>query len=684
MARNKSRITKHEIMSNIDLACADNIRALSAAMVEKANSGHPGGPMGGADFIHILYSEFLRFDPNDPNWMWRDRFFLDPGHLSAMLYAQLHLLGNYSKEDIEGFRQWKSITPGHPEVDVERGVENTSGPLGQGHAMGAGAALAAKFLEAKFGDWTAHTIYAYISDGGIQEEISQGIGRIAGYLGLSNIVMFFDSNDVQLSTYTKEVTLEDTAKKYEAWGWKVLEIDGHDHDQIRKALKEAKEEDKQPTIIIGKTIMGKGCVDADGNSYEGYCELHGKPLGGTGADFGKTIENLGGDADKPFETFPEVASFYKELKEKKVKEAAVEKEVEVKWRKDNPELAKKLDGFLAKDISNIDFSEITQKENVASRAASAEVLGFLAGKVENLIVASADLANSDKTDGYLKHVEQFAPGVFDANFLHAGVSEFSMAAMANGMALHGGVIPVIGTFFIFSDYQKPAIRLSALMELQVIYLWTHDAFRVGEDGPTHQPIEQEAQIRLMEKLKNHSGERSFLALRPADAHETTVAWDMALNTKNKPSGLILSRQNINDLPASGDRYEEALKAKKGAYVVKSDDQASLTLIADGSEVATLVDAAELLEKDGVKCKIVSVISEGLFRDQPEDYQKEVLGDLPRIGMTAGLPINLVELVGSSDRVLGLDHFGYSAPAKVLDDKFGFTGEKAYNEIKKLL
>ncbi len=670
-------------MSNqkIDNQAADNIRALSISMVEKAKSGHPGGPMGGADFIHILYSEFLRFDPKNPEWMWRDRFFLDPGHLSAMLYAQLHLVGNYSKEDLSNFRQWGSVTPGHPEVDHKRGVENTSGPLGQGHAMGAGAALASKFLEAKFGDWTDHTIYSFISDGGIQEEISQGIGRIAGYLGLSNLVMFFDSNDVQLSTYTKEVTAEDTAKKYEAWGWNVVEIDGHDHDAIRQALNGAKAETEKPSLIIGKTIMGKGCVDADGNSYEGYSELHGKPIGGTGADYAKTLEALGADVNDPFAAFSDVVAYYQQILDKKAKEAAEHNELEKSWRADNAGLAAKLDLFLSGDLPEIDFAKIPQKENVASRDASSSVLAFLAENVENVIVSSADLANSDKTDGFLKKSKAFGPHVFDANFLHAGVAEFSMAAMANGMALHGGVIPVVGTFFIFSDYQKPAYRLSALMELPVIYLWTHDAFRVGEDGPTHQPIEQEAQLRLLEKLKNHSGERSLLALRPADASETTIAWEMALKNKKTPTGLIFSRQGIKDLPSAGNRFEDALGVKKGAYRVKSTDDAKVTLIANGSEVSTLVAAAELLEKDGVSVNIVSVISEGLFRDQPESYQTEVLGDLPKFGLTAGLPVTLEGLVGSEGTVFGLDHFGYSAPAGVLDEQFGFTGPKVYEQVK---
>lgn len=668
----------------IDNKCADSIRFLSVAMVEKAKSGHPGGPMGGADFSHILYSEYLRFDPDNPEWAWRDRFFLDPGHLSAMLYGQLHLLGYYSKEDISSFRQWGSVTPGHPEVDQKRGVENTSGPLGQGHAMGAGAALASKFLSAKFGEWTDHTIYAFISDGGVQEEISQGVGRIAGYLGLNNLVMFFDSNDVQLSTYTKEVTNEDTAKKYEAWGWNVLTIDGHDHDAIRQSLNEAKDEKERPTLIIGKTVMGKGAVDADGNPYEGYSEMHGKPLGGTGADYAKTIEVLGGTIDDPFEVSEEVKTYYQQLIDKKRSEAKAAQEKEAEWRAANKEDANKLDQFLSGKIPEVDFANLPQKSDVASRDASATVLAYLAERVENLIVASADLANSDKTDGFLKQSKAFGPRQFDANFLHAGVSEFTMAAMANGMALHGGVIPVIGTFFIFSDYQKPATRLSALMEMPVIYLWTHDAFRVGEDGPTHQPIEQEAQIRLLEKVKNHSGNRSLLALRPADAAETTVAWKMALENTSTPTGLIFSRQKIKDIPSEGDRYQDALQAEKGAYRIKSTSNAVVTLVANGSEVSTLVDAADLLEKEGITCNIVSVISEGLFREQSEEYQKEVLGDVPRFGLTAGLPLVLQELVGSGGTVFGLDHFGYSAPAGVLDEKFGFTGPQVYEQVKQFL
>lgn len=667
----------------VDQRSADNIRALAVAMVERANSGHPGGPMGGADFMHILYSEFFNFDPKDMEWPFRDRFFMDAGHLSTLMYAQYYLLGNYEKDDIANFRQWGSITPGHPEVDVKRGIENTSGPLGQGHTMGIGAAIAAKFLQARFGDWMNHKIYGFISDGGIQEEISQGAGRIAGHLGLSNFIMFFDSNDIQLSTSTDEVTSEDTEMKYKAWGWKVITIDGHDHDEIRKALTDANSETERPTLIIGKTIMGKGCVTGDGSMYEGYCELHGQPIGHTGADYEKTLINLGADVQKPFDIFEDVEAYYKEILKAKTEMAAKKKAKIKAWGQANRTLADKLDFFLSGQLPELDFESIEHKPGLASRAASSNVLAYLSQNVENMIVSSADLSNSDKTDGFLKQTHALQKGDFSGSFLQAGVAELTMACIANGIALHGGCIPVVATFFVFSDYMKPAIRLSGIQELPVKYVWTHDAFRVGEDGPTHQPVEQEAQIRLLEKLKNHSGNPSFLVLRPADSAETSVAWKMALENTSTPSGLILSRQGIKDVPAKGNsRYKEALAAEKGGYLVKEVENPDLVLIANGSEVSTLVAAAEILEKEnGLKVNIVSVISEGVFRLQSKDYQNSVIPkNKPLFGLTAGLPVNLEGLVGDNGRIFGLDHFGYSAPANVLDDKFGFTGEKVSKEV----
>jgi transketolase len=669
------------------LQSADNIRALAVAMVEKANSGHPGGPMGGADFMHILYSEFFNYDPSDMTWPFRDRFFMDAGHLSTLMYAQYYLLGNYKKDDVSSFRQWGSITPGHPEVDVARGIENTSGPLGQGHTMGIGAAIAAKFLQARFGGWMNHKIYGFISDGGVQEEISQGAGRIAGHLGLNNFIMFYDSNDVQLSTMTDAVTTEDTAMKYKAWGWKVINIDGHDHDAIRKALTEANAETERPTLIIGKTIMGKGCVTADGSTYEGHCELHGQPIGHTGADYEKTLINLGTDPKNPFEIHSDVKEFYKGVLAKKKSDASKKKNVINAWRKENNNLADKLDHFLSGKLPALDFETIKHKDGLASRVASSNVLAYLAEHVENMIVSSADLSNSDKTDGFLKKSHALKKGDFSGAFLQAGVAELTMASLANGIALHGGIIPVVATFFVFSDYMKPAIRLSCIQELPVKFVWTHDAFRVGEDGPTHQPVEQEAQIRLLEKLKNHSGNPSFVALRPADSQETSVAWKMALENTKTPTGLILSRQGIKDVPSqSGSRYSDALNAEKGGYLVKETPNPDVVLVANGSEVYTLVEAATLLEeKKNLKINIASIPSEGIFRQQSKKYQTSIIpNDKPVFGLTAGLPINLEPLVGSKGFVFGLDHFGYSAPAKVLDDKFGFTGEKVYNEVLNFL
>ncbi len=671
----------------LDQLAADNIRALAVAMVEKAQSGHPGGPMGGADYMHILYSEFFNYDPTDMRWASRDRFFMDAGHLSSLMYAQYYLLGNYKKDDVANFRQWGSVTPGHPEVDVARGIENTSGPLGQGHTMGVGAAIAAKFLQARFGDWMNHKVYGFISDGGVQEEISQGAGRIAGHLGLNNFIMFYDSNDVQLSSKTDEVTSEDTAKKYEAWGWKVVTIDGHDHTQIRKALADANAETEKPILIIGETIMGKGCVTADGTMYEGYTELHGKPIGDTGADYVKTMENLGADVANPFDIYEKVDALYAGIIEEKTKAAAKKKEEINAWSKANSELAAKLDKFLSGDLPDLDFGSISQKEGLATRAASSAVLGYLAEHVENMIVSSADLSNSDKTDGFLKKTTILKKGDFSGAFLQAGVAELTMATIANGIALHGGIIPVVATFFVFSDYMKPAIRLSCIQELPVKFVWTHDAFRVGEDGPTHQPVEQEAQIRLLEKLKNHSHEQSFVALRPADSLETNVVWKMAMENTKSPTGLILSRQGIKDVPAqNGNRYTEALGAEKGGYLVKEVASPDVVLIANGSEVSTLVEAGELLEsKEGLKVNIASIPSEGIFRQQSKEYQQSIIPtDKPIFGLTAGLPVNLEGLAGPNGKVFGLEHFGYSAPAKVLDEKFGFTGAQVFAEVMDFL
>ena len=664
---------------------ADNIRVLAASMVEKAKSGHPGGAMGGADFINVLFSEYLVYDPKNPEWEGRDRYFQDPGHMSPMLYSALALTGKFTMEELSMFRQWGSPTPGHPEVDIKRGIENTSGPLGQGHTYAVGAAIAAKFLKARLGDVMNQTIYAYISDGGIQEEISQGAGRVAGTLGLDNLIMFYDSNNIQLSTTVEEVTAENVAMKYEAWGWKVISINGNDVNEIRKALDEAKAETQRPTLIIGNTIMGKGAMGADKSNYENKVSTHGQPLSAAGASIEETIKNLGGDPQNPFSVFPEVAELY--AKRAKELEAIVAERYAAKeaWAKANPELAEKMKFWFSGKAPKLDWEAIEQKANQATRAASATVLGALATKVENMICSSADLSNSDKTDGFLKKTHSFVKGDFSGAFFQAGVSELTMACVCIGMSLHGGVIVACGTFFVFSDYMKPAIRMAALMEQPVKFIWSHDAFRVGEDGPTHEPVEQEAQIRLMEKLKNHKGHNSMLVLRPADVIETTVAWKMAMENTATPTALILSRQNITDLPSKGNRYNEALQAEKGAYIVESDENPDVIMVASGSEVATLEEGAALLRADGVKVRVVSVPSEGLFRSQSKEYQESVIPTGSKIfGLTAGLPVNLEGLVGANGKVWGLESFGFSAPYKVLDEKLGFTGQNVYNQVKELL
>lgn len=674
-------------MMNVDVMnkAANNIRVLAAAMVEKAKSGHPGGSMGGADYVNVLYSKYIVNDPSDPTWFGRDRFYLDPGHMSPMLYAVLHLTGKYTVEDLQKFRSWGSITPGHPEVDPMHGVENTSGPLGQGHVMAVGCALAERYIAAHYSEVFAHKTYAFISDGGVQEGISQEAGRLAGLLGLNNLIMFYDSNAVQLSTDCDEVSNEDTAMKYRAWNWNVLEIDGTDPVAIADALESAQKEEKRPTLIIGHTIMGRGCVTEDGENFEGKCSTHGNPLSKSGASYEKTIANLGGDINNVWATFPEVKELYAERKIELVAIVAERKAAQEAWRKANPEKAKMLDDCIAGKVVDVDYASITHKPNIATRAASSNVLGELAVNVPNMIVSSADLANSDKTDGFLKKTKAFAPHDFEGAFLHAGVSELAMTSIINGIALHGGMIGACATFFVFSDYMKPAVRLSALMELPVKFIWSHDAFRVGEDGPTHEPVEQEAQIRLLEELKNHSGRNSMLVLRPADSAETTVAWKMAMENTSTPTALILTRQDVTDIPAEeGEgyeaRYKAALQAERGGYIVKTDKDADVILVANGSEVSALVAAGKIIEKEKIKYQIVSVPSIGLFLNQDAAYRNEVIPTgKPAFGLTAGLPSTLARLIPNG-HVKGLDHFGESAPFKVLDEKFGFTPEIVAKEI----
>ena len=660
---------------------ADNIRILEASMVERAKSGHPGGAMGGADFVNVLFARHMVYDPSDPMWVARDRFFLDPGHMSTMLYSVLAFTGRYTIEELQQFRQWGSVTPGHPELDPKRGVDNSSGPLGQGHAMAVGCAIAEIFYQARFGEIVGLKVYEYISDGGVLEEVSQGAGRIAGTLGLNNLIMYYDANDVQLSTKVDAVTVEDTAAKYRSWGWNVLDVDGSDPEAIDGALNVAKEEKHRPTIIIGHTIMAKGTVKADGESLEGAVSTHGQPLSKAGADIAATIRGLGGDPENPWRIFDEVKSLYAMRREQLEVNANAWKERFSLWKNENPAEAEKLGEWLGDKLPALDFSTIEVKPDVATRTASAAVLGYLAEHVGNMVVSSADLANSDKTDGFLKKTHAFANGDFTGAFLQAGVAELTMACIMNGIVLHGGMIAACATFFVFSDYIKPALRMSALMELPVKYIYSHDSFRVGEDGPTHEPVEQEAQMRLMEELRNLKGRRSVLVLRPADGLETVECYKLAMENRETPTVMILSRQDIRNLPGT-----DRSGAARGGYVVYGGEgRPDIVLVGNGGDVTLLVDVAERLRAEGVAARVVSMPSLGLFLDQSKEYRDSVLPEgVKEFGLTAGLPSTLEPVMKGEHYVYGLSHFGASAPAKVLEEKFGYTVDNILGVVKRFI
>lgn len=670
---------------NADLMtrAANNIRVLITQMVETAKSGHPGGSMGGADFVNVLYSSFLKYDPEQPTWIARDRFFLDPGHMSPMLYSVLALSGFYTIDELKQFRQWGSVTPGHPELDPARGVENGSGPLGQGHVMAVGCAIAERFMQARFGDIVAHKTYAFISDGGIQEEISQGAGRIAGTLGLHNLIMFYDANEVQLSTRVEEVTSEDTAAKYRAWGWNVLEIDATDPAAIAGAITTAHEEKERPTIIIGHTIMARGVVKADGTTLEGAVSTHGQPLSKAGADIAATITNLGGNPEKPWEVWPEVKKLYSERREHLKELCRRYHDEEKKWAKENPELAQTLSNWIEGKMPELQWDAIALKAGMATRNASATVLGYLAEHLGNMIVSSADLANSDKTDGFLKKTHAILKNDFSGAFLHAGVAELTMASIMNGIALHGGLIAACGTFFVFSDYMKPAIRMSALMELPVKYLYSHDAFRVGEDGPTHQPVEHESQIRLLEQMDNLSGKMSAQVWRPCDSAETVQCYRMAMANTESPTIMIFSRQDLVDIPET--LSLAAAGVPHGGYILMDAENPDIVMVANGSEVSLACAVAAKLEEQDIHARIVSMPGVGLFARQSEEYKKSVLGEnVPIFALTAGLPSVFYPVMRGTWHVEGLQRFGSSAPYKVLDEKFGFTPDKMLKKVENFL
>lgn len=677
--------------NSIILKAADNVRILSASMVEKAKSGHPGGAMGAATAITLLFAEFLRFDPKNPQWEARDRFLMDPGHMSPLLYAELVLTGRLSLEDLKNFRQFGSITSGHPELSVEHGIENSSGPLGLGQGMAAGVAIAERYKVAQFGDILSHKTVALVSDGGIQEEIAYGVGRVAGHLKLSNLIFFYDANGVQLSCETKDVMDQDFKKQYESWGWRVLEADGENVDELRAAFKAAYAETERPTIIIGHTTMAKGAVGSAGESFEGKVSTHGQPLSGAGASTEETVRRLGGNAENPFEVFPEVKKAFDERLKELEKIAAEWKAKKADWDAKNPEKAATIQSWLSGKSIQLNLKELEQKEGVATRNSSGTVLSYLAKNYKNIICSSADLSNSDQTQKFLNETRIMTPGDFGGAFVQVGVAELTMGAIACGLALHGGLYPICATFFVFSDFMKPVIRMAALQGLPVKYVFTHDSFRVGEDGPTHQPIEHETQIRLLEDLMKEDGRSQMLVLRPADPAETSVAWEMAFENTDSPTALILTRQKVGSLPCpqGSSRYAEAAKCRKGAYVVSDNTPAGknpdLTFVANGSDVYLEHEAAEVLRKEGKNVRVVSMISPKLFTLQDKAYRDSIIVPwTPVFALSSGLPVLFKDVVGGFGKVAGLERFGASAPASVLEKKFGYEPAAVVEQAKAYL
>lgn len=656
-------------------------------MVQKAKSGHPGGAMGAADAITLLYSEFLRFDPDDPNWMARDRFFMDPGHMSPLLYSELALVGRLTMDDIKNFRQLGSRTPGHPEVDVALGIENSSGPLGIGHGIALGAAIAERFMVERFGSILEHKTVCLVSDGGLEEEIAYGVGRIAGHLKLSNLIFFYDANQVQLSCKTEEVMSHDFVAQYESWGFRVIECDGSNIAELRKAFTAAWAEKERPVLVYGHTTMAKGAVAEDGRSYEGEVSTHGQPLNAAGASTEATVKNLGGNPEDPFQIFDDVKAGFEARKQELRGIAAEWKKQKAEWDKANAEKSATLNEWLSGKAPKLDLSKLPIKEGVATRVTSGTVLGYLAENYHNIICSSADLSNSDNTQAFLNKTGIFRPNDFKGAFVQVGVAELTMGAICNGIALHGGLYPICATFFVFSDFMKPAIRMAALMGLPVKYVFTHDSFRVGEDGPTHQPIEHETQIRLLEDLKKKNGKSEMLVLRPADAFETLAAWEMAFENNDSPTALILTRQVVKSLPGEN-RYEAAKACRQGAYVV-SDNCGSavpdLTLVANGSDVLLEHEAAEILRAEGKKVRVVSMISPALFLAQPKAFRDKILVPwTPVFALSSGLPVLFDRVVGGFGKACGLERFGASAPAGVLEKEFGYVPEAVVKAAKEYL
>ena len=654
---------------------ANTIRGLSVDGVAAANSGHPGMPLGMADVCAVLWSEHMNFNPKNPKWLNRDRFILSAGHGSMLIYSLLHLYGyDLSMDDLKAFRQWGSKTPGHPENFVTAGVETTTGPLGQGVANAVGFALAEASLAARYNregsEIIDHYTYVVAGDGCLQEGISHEACSFAGHNKLGKLIMLYDSNNITIDGPTHISFTEDTRKRFEAYGWQVLEIDGHDYNQINTAIAEAKKEKSKPSIIICKTIIGFGSPNRAGTS-----KAHGEPFPAEEIELMK--EKLGLPKDKSFFVPDEISDLRAKTQEKGQNLENQWNELWENYKNKNQEAAKELENSIKGEISKeaLDIPQFGSEKAIATRSASGAVLNHIAKYIPQLMGGSADLTPSNNT--LPAGEESFSPENPKGRYIRYGVREHGMAAIMNGMALHGGVLPYSGTFFVFSDYMRPAMRMSALMEQQVVYVLTHDSIGLGEDGPTHQP---EAHLWAYRMIPN------MTVIRPMDANETAEAWKSALKNKKGPTCLVLTRQNLPVYDRAGLGWAKSEEAQKGGYVLCEDKDFEAIIIATGSEVELAVEAKAKLNEQGVKVRIVSMPSTNIFDEQPQEYKESVLPKniLKRVAVEAGVTLGWYKYVGLEGRVIGLDRFGASAPYKTLYKEFGITTDaivEAVNSLK---
>jgi len=662
------KIDKHKV----ELA-VNTLRMLSADAVEKAQSGHPGIPMGFADVAFVLWMQFLRFNPHDPQWPNRDRFILSAGHGSMLLYALLNLFGyDLSLDDIKQFRQFGSKTPGHPEYGHTPGVESTTGPLGQGFANGVGMALAERILADRFNKGGMkiidHYIYGVVSDGDLMEGITSEAASFAGHLGLANIIYIYDCNQITIEGSTSLAFTEDVAKRFEAYNWRVFKIDGHNHTEIAEAIETARGEKERPSLIIARTHIGKGSPNRQDTA-----SIHGEPLGAKELEL--TKESLRWPKDKPFYIPEEV----KQLCQSRVTELKEEYEnwqtQFKKYIRKDANMSRLWDTYFKKEIPENLESELLKtikKDPVATRIASGEMMQVIAQRIPGFMGGSADLCPSTKT--YIKNSSSIDKNKFEGRNIHFGVREHAMGGILNGMALYGGIIPFGSTFLTFSDYMRPSIRLAAMMRIQVIYVFTHDSILLGEDGPTHQPVEHLTSLRLIPNL---------LVIRPSDATETAAAWVAALNHTDGPTALILSRQDIPVINRS--MYPSQSHLKYGAYVLKdSEGNPDIILLASGSEVAIALEATLQLQSKGAKAKLISMPSFELFRSNSDEYRKSILPPAckKRVAIEAAAKNDWYEFVGLDGLIIGVDRYGASAPSNVIAEHYGFTVQNILREINK--